>query len=251
MPELSQIVHALLIGYLSGSVPFGLLLTRLVRKIDIRTIGSGNIGATNVLRTGSRRLAAGVLVLDAAKGAAVVLALTWMDWPTDLVAVAGYSALLGHLFPVWLRLQDSRKLAATAIVLVALLLVLWLLGSGWHGPYWLTLLASVMTALLSVFAWGGKGVATALGLLAAWAWPVGLMVALTWLTAAFLTRRSSLGALTAMISGPIWALGMGAAGAFTFTLLIAVPVIVRHEGNIRRLLRGEEPTIDLTPNVQS
>src|SRR5690348_10999800 len=92
---------ALLLGYLLGSIPFGLLLTRAAGLGDIRAIGSGNIGATNVLRTGNKALAAATLLLDAAKGAVAVLLAGWFAG-RDAVMWAGIGAVLGHAFPVWL-----------------------------------------------------------------------------------------------------------------------------------------------------
>ena len=100
---------ALFVGYLLGSIPFGLLLTRLSGKGDIRAIGSGNIGATNVLRTGSKGLAAATLILDALKGAvAVVIAQRF--WP-NAVNFAAAGALVGHLYPAWLRFQGGKGVA--------------------------------------------------------------------------------------------------------------------------------------------
>src|SRR5580765_7846874 len=93
----------LVLGYLLGSIPFGLLLTRAAGLGDVRAIGSGNIGATNVLRTGRKGLAAATLMLDVVKGAAAVLLAAWL-WPDQpqFPAIAGIGALLGHLYPVWL-----------------------------------------------------------------------------------------------------------------------------------------------------
>ena len=109
---------ALVVGYLLGSVPFGLLLTRWTGKGDIREIGSGNIGATNVLRTGSKALAASTLLLDAAKGAAAVL-LAQQLWP-DAVNFAAAGALVGHLYPVWLRFKGGKGVATMLGILVPL-----------------------------------------------------------------------------------------------------------------------------------
>ena len=107
---------ALLAGYLLGSIPFGLLLTRLAGKGDIREIGSGNIGATNVLRTGSKGLAAATLVLDAVKGAVAVV-LAQQIWP-EAVNFAAAGALLGHLYPVWLRFRGGKGVATMLGILV-------------------------------------------------------------------------------------------------------------------------------------
>lgn len=109
---------ALAVGYLLGSIPFGFLLTRLAGKGDIRDIGSGNIGATNVLRTGSKGLAAATLVLDAVKGAAAVLIVQRL-WP-DAVSFAAAGALIGHLYPVWLRFKGGKGVATMLGILVPL-----------------------------------------------------------------------------------------------------------------------------------
>jgi acyl phosphate:glycerol-3-phosphate acyltransferase len=105
-------------GYLLGSIPFGLVLTRLAGLGDIRSIGSGNIGATNVLRTGRKGLAAATLILDGAKGAVAVLIAGL--WGADTALMAGYGAILGHLFPVWLRFNGGKGVATTLGILLAL-----------------------------------------------------------------------------------------------------------------------------------
>ena len=115
----SGTILALLAGYLLGSIPFGLLLTRLGGKGDIREIGSGNIGATNVLRTGSKGLAAATLLLDGAKGAAAVL-LAQQLWP-DAVNFAAAGAMIGHLYPAWLRFKGGKGVATLLGILVPLL----------------------------------------------------------------------------------------------------------------------------------
>lgn len=107
-----------LFGYLLGSVPFGLLLTRATGLGDIRGIGSGNIGATNVLRTGRKSLAALTLLLDGLKGAAAVLAVWWLGG-RDTALLAGLAAVLGHLFPVWLRFKGGKGVATGLGVLLA------------------------------------------------------------------------------------------------------------------------------------
>ena len=111
---------ALLLGYGLGAIPFGLILTRLAGLGDVRAIGSGNIGATNVLRTGRKGLAAATLVLDAAKGAAAVLIARWL-WPdTDLARLAAIAAFLGHLYPVWLGFRGGKGVATLLGILAAL-----------------------------------------------------------------------------------------------------------------------------------
>jgi glycerol-3-phosphate acyltransferase PlsY len=115
-----EMLLALALGYLLGSIPFGLLLTRLAGKGDLRTIGSGNIGATNVLRTGSKWLAAGTLILDCLKAtAAILLAQLLFGRETGAVAAAG--ALVGHLYPVWLRFRGGKGVATFLGTLIALL----------------------------------------------------------------------------------------------------------------------------------
>src|SRR5215469_5268064 len=100
-PEISYLL-ALIIGYLLGSIPFGLVLTRLAGTQDLRTIGSGNIGATNVLRTGRKGLAAATLILDALKGTAAVI-IGGALGGADAAMLAGLGAFVGHLSPVWLK----------------------------------------------------------------------------------------------------------------------------------------------------
>lgn len=113
------LIATLMGGYLLGSIPFGLLLTRLAGMGDIRTIGSGNIGATNVLRTGNKALAALTLLLDGGKGVlAVLLAFHW--WGRDAAAFGGAAAVIGHLFPVWLRFKGGKGVATTFGVLIAI-----------------------------------------------------------------------------------------------------------------------------------
>ena len=111
-------VAALLLGYLLGSVPWGLLLTRAAGHGDIRAIGSGNIGATNVLRTGNKGLAAATLALDALKGAAALL-IAEAVWGEQAGLAAGFGAMLGHAFPVWLGFRGGKGVATGAGVLLA------------------------------------------------------------------------------------------------------------------------------------
>jgi len=185
---------ALGFGYLAGSIPFGLIITRLAGMEDIRAIGSGNIGATNVLRTGRKELAAATLLCDALKGTLAVLVTRYLGGP-DLAIVAGFGAFIGHLFPVWLNFR------------------------------------------------GGKGVATFIGLLLAFAWPVVAGYGVVWLAVAYLTRYSSLAGLIACATTPLllWTFGYGAPAAL-FTVL-AVVVWITHRANIARLMAGTEPKI--------
>lgn len=110
---------ALILSYLLGSIPFGLVLTRLFRAGDLRNIGSGNIGATNVLRTGHKGLAAATLILDALKGTVAVLIVGWASPGHEALAATG--AFLGHLFPVWLRFRGGKGVATFLGILAPLL----------------------------------------------------------------------------------------------------------------------------------
>ena len=110
---------ALAFGYLCGSIPFGLILTRLAGTADIRAIGSGNIGATNVLRTGRKGLAAATLVLDALKGTAAVVIAGYLAGP-NAAMLAALGAFLGHLFPVWLKFRGGKGVATYIGVLIGL-----------------------------------------------------------------------------------------------------------------------------------
>jgi glycerol-3-phosphate acyltransferase PlsY len=189
----STLVTAGVLGYFLGSIPFGLLLTRLAGRGDLRRIGSGSIGATNVLRTGSKGLAALTLALDLAKGTvAVVVA---QGWGPEAGLVAAGCVVIGHMFPVWLRFR------------------------------------------------GGKGVATALGVLIPLAWPVALIAALLWLATAFVFHYSSLAALIAAVVSS----GVAAVLVDRMTALviggIALLIILRHQSNIRRLIAGTESQI--------
>jgi len=110
---------ALAFGYTLGSIPFGLILTKLAGAADIRGIGSGNIGATNVLRSGRKGLAAATLLFDILKGTAAVLIMNWL-WGRDHAVLAGLGAFLGHVFPIWLRFRGGKGVATYVGVLVAL-----------------------------------------------------------------------------------------------------------------------------------
>jgi acyl phosphate:glycerol-3-phosphate acyltransferase len=180
-------------GYLLGSIPFGLVLARLAGLGDLRQIGSGNIGATNVLRAGGKGVAALTLILDAAKGTAAVLLAARFGEPAALAA--GLGAFLGHVFPAWLGFK------------------------------------------------GGKGVATYLGVLIGLYWPAALVFAATWLAVAFVTRYSSLAALTAVVASVLALAAMGEWRLAALFLLLGGLLYARHAENIGRLARGEETRI--------
>ena len=119
MPHPFNYAAAFVFGYLLGSIPFGLVLTRLAGTQDLRSIGSGNIGATNVLRTGRKGLAAATLILDLLKGTVAVLVVDHFGG-RDLAMLAALGAFLGHLFPVWLKFQGGKGVATFIGLLIAL-----------------------------------------------------------------------------------------------------------------------------------
>ena len=191
-------------SYLLGSIPFGYLLVRFFRGQDVRQTGSGNIGATNVARTGSKGLAIATLLLDALKGYAAVAIAFWLagrnlsdaNQTHTLAALAAFCALLGHMFPVWLGFK------------------------------------------------GGKGVATALGGFIALVPLAVLVSLVVFLAAVAITRYVSLGSILSALVLPFaaWWLSPSVRTATTIVLIAAscLLVIVRHKDNIRRLLAGTE-----------
>ncbi|NKC15337.1 MAG: glycerol-3-phosphate 1-O-acyltransferase PlsY [Gammaproteobacteria bacterium] len=183
-------------GYLLGSVASAIIVCKLLGLPDPRQGGSGNPGATNVLRLGGKKAAAITLAGDLLKGFLPVLAAAGLSRSDTAIGAVGIAAFLGHLYPVFFRFQ------------------------------------------------GGKGIATAFGVVAGLSWVSVLAMAATWLLMARLSRYSSLGALTActLTPGYIWLATASAAFAGT-TAVIAVFTYWRHRGNIRRLLSGTEPRI--------
>ncbi len=166
---------ALAIGYLLGSIPFGLLLTRGAGTTDLRSIGSGNIGATNVLRTGRKDLAAATLLLDALKGTAAVLIGAWLS-PKGAV-IAGFAAFVGHVAPVWLKFNGGKGVATFLGCLFGLY---WPAGLAFCGV-WLVVAATTRYSSLSalvasvaaplvLFAVGRGGEALVVGAMAAVLW---------------------------------------------------------------------------------
>lgn len=184
---------AAVFGYLLGSIPFGLVLTRLAGLGDVRSIGSGNIGATNVLRTGNRKLAAATLVGDMLKGTAA--AAIAARWGVEFAMAAGFGAFIGHLYPVWLNLK------------------------------------------------GGKGVATYLGVLLAFAWKAALAFAAIWLIVAYFSRYSSLSALIAAVATPVVLFLLGLPDVAGLFALMSALVLWKHKDNIQRLRMGTESKI--------
>jgi|TARA_A100001391_G_scaffold173091_1_gene134940 glycerol-3-phosphate acyltransferase PlsY len=197
---MTQYALALILGYLLGSIPFGFLITRAAGLGDVRTIGSGNIGATNVLRTGRRDIAALTLVLDAGKGAAAVLIANWL-WGYEATMIAGVAAFLGHIFPVWLGFK------------------------------------------------GGKGVATYVGVLLALNWPIGLIFCATWLVILFAQRYSSLAALTAAATAPMFAFAFSGVELTWVTGILSIVLFITHRENIMRLVAGTESKVGGSKNA--
>lgn len=136
------------LGYLLGSVPFGVLLTRALGLGDLRSIGSGNIGATNVLRTGNKGAALATLLLDGGKGAAAVLLARWLDGESAAL-VAGGAAFLGHLYPVWLGFRGGKGVATFLGTVIALA---WPLGLGLCAIWLLTAALSRISSLSALVA---------------------------------------------------------------------------------------------------
>ncbi len=229
-----------LIGYLVGSIPFGLILTRLAGHGDLREIGSGNIGATNVLRTGNKAMAALTLLLDATKGGVPVW-LAGAMFGQDFAVMTGLGAVVGHAFPIWLRLDNLPGAAAGIGTLATVGVAFALLTVGGLNLVSAVGLAVILAA--SFFAWGGKAVATTLGCLIAIAWPVGLAACAMWLALAALFRYSSLAAIGALIAAPVLAHFLVDLQRTEFAAFLAAFILARHYANIRRLLRGAEPRI--------
>ncbi|HAL85112.1 MAG TPA: acyl-phosphate glycerol 3-phosphate acyltransferase [Rhodobiaceae bacterium] len=194
MTDTSTIIGVLVLAYLLGSIPFGLLFSRMGGLGDIRETGSGNIGATNVLRSGNKLLAALTLLTDAAKGSvAIFIALDLVGFPAAYWA--GLAALLGHIFPVWLGFK------------------------------------------------GGKGVAIFIGTGIVLSPLPGLSMLSVWLLVALIFRRSSLAALVATLSVPLY---MAVLGEIYGAVVVGVQVGViywAHRDNISRLRKGQEPRI--------
>jgi glycerol-3-phosphate acyltransferase PlsY len=142
---------AFVIGYLFGSIPFGLILTKLAGTQDLRSIGSGNIGATNVLRTGNKGLAAATLIGDMLKGTAAVV-VAGMLWGPNAAMIAGLGAFLGHLYPVWLQFKGGKGIATY----IGVLLGLFWPAAAVFGAIWLAVAFSTryssLSALVACFA---------------------------------------------------------------------------------------------------
>ena len=189
-------VAVVLIAYLVGSIASAILVCRAMGLPDPRGEGSGNPGATNVLRIGGRGPAALTLCGDVAKGVLPVVLASYLSHSPTVQALAALAAFLGHLYPLYFRFQ------------------------------------------------GGKGMATALGAIAALAWPVAGVMCAIWLAVAAATRYSSLASMTAAAGAPVAALWLAPHPANPAVLAaIAALLLWRHRGNIRRLVRGTESRI--------
>jgi glycerol-3-phosphate acyltransferase PlsY len=191
-------------AYLLGSIPFAILVSRAMGLADPRTYGSGNIGATNVLRSGNRRAAFLTLLGDAAKGWVAVLVARLLGAPAEIVALVAFFAFLGHVFPVWLRFN------------------------------------------------GGKGVATAAGVLIAIDWRLGVAVLVVWLVVVFATRYSSLASIVAALFAPFATGYFQGVGPLLYAVIgMAVLLVFRHKTNIAKLVRGEESKVGASKKAQA
>ena len=167
-----------LLGYGLGSVPFGMVLSRVMNLGDLRQIGSGNIGATNVLRTGNKTAAALTLLLDAGKGALALLLARWITGHEDAAQIAGLAAMLGHCYPVWLRFKGGKGVATFIGLMLALhwplglgVCAAWLVGAGlWRMSSMGALVAAAASTFLMVLTGYGQAMlmGVALTLLIFW-----------------------------------------------------------------------------------
>jgi acyl phosphate:glycerol-3-phosphate acyltransferase len=185
-----------LLAYLLGSIPSGFVLTRWAGLGDIRKIGSGNIGATNVLRTGRKGLAIATLLFDLLKGA-IPTFIAWRWFGPDMAVLAGAGAFLGHCFPVWLGFK------------------------------------------------GGKGVATAAGVILGFTPSVMAILLLAFIAVVALTRYVSLASILTAVFAPVVAWLLGEVQPAQLYLLLAVIVVVKHHANIARLLKGQESKVSM------
>ena len=221
MAELMTIIQILILGYVLGSIPFGVLLAKLFKLPDPRSIGSGNIGATNMLRTGNKKVALLTLVLDAAKGAVAVI-------------------LVSHLFPMF----DAARAAVDSCGIQPTLE-----NCNVGNPTYsaLAVLAAAIGHMYSPWLKfkGGKGVATLFGGALAFSWPVGMAAFFVWLIVMFVTRYVSLASIIALAVAPLitW---LRVDGTSALILAIACGIAIwKHRENIKRLRQGFEPKMGL------
>ncbi len=220
-----SIALALVIGYLLGSIPFGLVLTRAAGLGDVRSIGSGNIGATNVLRTGNKKLAAATLLLDGLKGTAAVLIgwhlAAWLGSNLDALSAIPANPSSGYVVTK-AQAQLPQHVASLAGGLGAFL--------GHVFPVWLGFK-------------GGKGVATYIGILLGLFWPAAAVFALAWIATAIVTRFSSLSALVATLVVFLYLAAKGGPYVVPVAAILSALLFWKHRENIQRLLAGTESRI--------
>ena len=199
IPELElglmNIFLVILFSYLIGSIPFGIIISKIMGLGNLRNIGSGNIGATNVLRTGNKLAAILTLIFDLLKGAIAVI-ITYYIFNDTTAQIAALSSFLGHCFPIWLKFK------------------------------------------------GGKGVATFIGISLALYWPAGILICLTWVLTAFLSRISSLSALISSLSSILWVWILGVPSAVFVMTVLTILIWYRHIENIKRIIKNTEPKIN-------
>jgi len=192
---LMNIFLVILFAYLIGSIPFGIIISKIMGLGNLRNIGSGNIGATNVLRTGNKSAAILTLIFDLLKGAISVI-ITYYIFNDTTAQIAALSSFLGHCFPIWLKFK------------------------------------------------GGKGVATFIGISLALYWPAGILICLTWVLTAFLSRVSSLSALISSLSSILWVWILGVPSAVFVMTVLTILIWFRHIENIKRIIKNTEPKIN-------
>lgn len=192
---LMNIFLVILFAYLIGSIPFGIIISKIMGLGNLRNIGSGNIGATNVLRTGNKLAAILTLIFDLLKGAIAVI-ITYYIVNDTTAQIAALSSFLGHCFPIWLKFK------------------------------------------------GGKGVATFIGISLALYWPAGILICLTWVLTAFLSRISSLSALISSLSSILWVWILGVPSAVFVMTVLTILIWFRHIENIKRIIKNTEPKIN-------
>jgi glycerol-3-phosphate acyltransferase PlsY len=192
---LMNIFLVILFAYLIGSIPFGIIISKIMGLGNLRNIGSGNIGATNVLRTGNKLAAILTLIFDLLKGAISVI-ITYYIFNDTIAQIAALSSFLGHCFPIWLKFK------------------------------------------------GGKGVATFIGISLALYWPAGILICLTWVLTAFLSRVSSLSALISSLSSILWVWILGVPSAVFVMTVLTILIWFRHIENIKRIIKNTEPKIN-------
>ena len=235
-------------GYFLGSIPFGFLLTKMLGHGDIRNVGSGNIGATNVLRTGNKKLALLTLTLDLLKGFLPAIAINYFLY-IDYTLIICTGAVVGHMMPIWLinHKVDKFFLSFKDLILMILGLILLL-----HGKDYISIIGVIIFVLSVTHAWGGKGVATSIGVLLALNPILGLFSIAIWLIVLRLTKISSVSALVTFLVIPFFALLLNTielkkyyidTQLLEFSTFLSIIVIIRHFDNIKRIVSGKEAKI--------